>query len=156
MPDIKRILVPTDFSETADVALDYALFLAQALGATVSVAHVFDDPFEAAYASEQYVPMPAAIREEILANVRNRLAARVARSGRRGMTSEILSGPAARAIVDRARDADLVVMGTHVRHGMAHLLMGSVAERVVRTAPCPVLTVRGPSTDRAAKTEPAA
>ena len=141
MTNITRILVATDFSEPADAALDYALYLAQALGATVSLAHVFDDPFEAAYASEQYVPMPQAMREEILARVRDRLATRAARGGG-AMTSEILTGPAAKAIVDRARDADLIVMGTHGRHGMAHLLMGSVAERVVRTAPCPVLTVR--------------
>jgi nucleotide-binding universal stress UspA family protein len=143
MTNIKRILVPTDFSEPADEALDHALFLAQALGATISLAHVFQDPYAAAFVSEQYVPMPAALREEALDEVRHHLAARVARSGRRDMTTEILSGPAAQAIVERGRDADLIVMGTHGRHGMAHLLMGSVAERVVRLAPCPVLTVRG-------------
>ena len=148
MTTIKRILVPTDFSEPADQALDYALQLAAALNATVSIAHVLDDPFERTLYSEQYVPMPDAVREEILSYVRERLAARVARSGRHDVTSEILSGPPAQAIVNRARDADLIVMGTHGRHGMAHLLMGSVAERVVRSAPCPVLTVRDTSTDR--------
>ena len=151
MTTIKRILVPTDFSEPADEALDYALQLAQALGATVSLAHVLDDPFERTLYSEQYVPMPEAMREEMLAYVRTRLAARVARSGRPDVNSEILTGPTAQAIAQRARDADLVVMGTHGRHGLAHLLMGSVAERVVRTAPCPVLTVRGASAGHATK-----
>ena len=151
MTTITRILVPTDFSEPADKALDYALQLSQALGATVSIAHVLDDPFERTLYSEQYVPMPDTMREEILAYVRQRLAARVARSGRRDVTSEILTGPTAKAIVDRARDADLIVMGTHGRHGMAHLLMGSVAERVVRTAPCPVMTVRDTAADTATR-----
>ena len=151
MTTIKRILVPTDFSEPADEALDYALQLAHALGATVSLAHVLDDPFERTLYSEQYVPMPDAMREEILTYVRTRLAARVARSGQPDVNSEILTGPIAQAIAQRARDADLVVMGTHGRHGIAHLLMGSVAERVVRTAPCPVLTVHGGSIGHATK-----
>ena len=59
-------------------------------------------------------------------------------------TTEIIAGTAAKAIAEYARDRgmDLIVMGTHGRSGVAHVLMGSVAERVVRTAPCPVLTVR--------------
>jgi nucleotide-binding universal stress UspA family protein len=147
----ERILVPTDFSEPADEALDYALNLARALGATVSLAHVFTDPYEQARYSEQYVPMPEAIRAEILADIHQRLAVRAARTGQPGATAEILTGPTARAIVDCAQrqGAHLIVMGTHGRHGVAHVLMGSVAERVVRTAPCPVLTVRGASADRA-------
>lgn len=153
MNTITRILVPTDFSEPADEALDYALGLGKSLGATVSLVHVFDDPFERTLYSEQYVPMPAEIRDEILANVQQQLAERAARSGRSDVTSAILSGPPAQAIVDSAREqkADLIVMGTHGRHGVAHLLMGSVAERVVRTATCPVLTVRGAAAARASK-----
>ena len=153
MTPITRILVPTDFSEPADQALDYALALATSVGATISLVHVFDDPFERTLYSEQYVPMPAEIRDEILGNVRRHLAERVSRCGRPDVTSAILTGPTAQAIVDRARDqkADLIVMGTHGRHGVAHLLMGSVAERVVRTAACPVLTVRGTVAARGTK-----
>ena len=153
MTTIKRVLVPTDFSEPADEALDYALHLAQGVGATVSIVHVFEDPYERTLYSEQYVPMPEQIRQEILANVTTRLQERVARTGRSDVTSAILTGPAAQAIVDCARDQqiDLIVMGTHGRHGVAHLLLGSVAERVVRTAPCPVLTVRRSSTIRGEK-----
>jgi nucleotide-binding universal stress UspA family protein len=153
MTTITRILVPTDFSEPADRALDYALDLAAAVGASVSIAHVFDDPYERTLYSEQYVPMPEAIRQEILASVTARLEERVARSHRPGVTSVILMGPTAQAIVDCAREqqCDLIVMGTHGRHGVAHLLLGSVAERVVRTAGCPVLTVRGTSATRGEK-----
>jgi nucleotide-binding universal stress UspA family protein len=153
MNTITRILVPTDFSEAADQALTYALELGKAFGATVSLVHVFDDPFERTLYSEQYVPMPAEIRDEILTSVRQHLAERVSRAGRPDVSSTILTGLAAQAIVDHAREqkADLIVMGTHGRHGVAHLLMGSVAERVVRTAACPVLTVRGESPARGAK-----
>ena len=75
------------------------------------------------------------------------LAARAAAAGRKDLPSEVLTGSPARTIVDAARQhqCDLIVMGTHGRHGMAHLLLGSVAERVVRTAACPVLVVRRPS-----------
>lgn len=144
---IRRILVPTDFSQPADEALDYAFDLAQAVGATVSLAHVLDEPFEGTIYSEHYAPMSAEVREALLADIRRRLADRAARGGRSDVTSSILTGPTAPAIVDNARHQkiDLIVMGTHGSHETAHLLMGSVAERVLRTAACPVLTVRGAS-----------
>lgn len=143
MATFSRILVPTDFSEPADEALNYALGLAQALGATVSLVHAVNDPFD--------VPTPPEIRHQILSDIRRRLGDRVAQSGRADVSSVIRTGPTARAIVACAREqkADLIVMGTHGRHGMAHLLMGSVAERVVRTAECPVLTVRRMATPQA-------
>lgn len=145
MADIKRILVPTDFSEPADAALTYALALAAKLGATVSLVHVFDDP--AGIHSGEYVPMPADMRAEILADLRRRLAEVAVKRGHSELNPQVLVGPTARSIVEGARDskADLIVMGTHGRHGMAHLLLGSVAERVVRTAACPVLTVPPPA-----------
>ena len=131
MADIKRILVPTDFSEPADAALTYALELASRLGAEVSLVHVFDDP-SGIYAGE-YVPMPAEMRGEVLAGLRRRLADVGASHGHPALASEVLIGPTARSIVEGARNAqaDLIVMGTHGRHGMAHLFLGSVAERVV-------------------------
>jgi nucleotide-binding universal stress UspA family protein len=144
MPDIKRILVPTDFSAPADAALTYALGLASQLGATVSLVHVFDDAM--GVHSGGYVPIPPGLQGEIVADLRRRLAEVAARRGHSELNPQVLIGPVARAIVDGAREsqADLIVMGTHGRHGMAHLLLGSVAERVVRTATCPVLTVRPP------------
>ncbi len=144
MTPITRILVPTDFSDCADFALNYALTLADKVGATVSLLHVFDDPYELRIYSEQYVPMPPEWRAGIIEDIRRQLAERVATSGRKDVTTEILTGTAAKAIVEgaRAQHCDLIVMGTHGRHGVAHMLLGSVAERVIRTAHCPVLVVR--------------
>ncbi len=141
---IASILVPTDFSETADEALRYAAALAQPLGARVSLVHVFDDPFAQRVYFEEDVPIPAAMRAEVLAGIQRRFAERVPMVGRAGTTTSVICGAPASAIVNHARDnaIDLIVMGTHGRHGMAHLLLGSVAERVVRTASCPVLTIR--------------
>jgi nucleotide-binding universal stress UspA family protein len=147
MKPITHILVATDFSDSADEALTYALTLADQVGATARLVHVFDDPGAIGLYSDGYVPMPAETRAEILAEIRRQLAARAAAAGRKDLPSEVLTGSPARTIVDAARQhqCDLIVMGTHGRHGMAHLLLGSVAERVVRTAACPVLVVRRPS-----------
>ena len=147
MKPITHILVATDFSDSADEALTYALTLADQVGATARLVHVFDDPGAIGLYSEGYVPLPAETRAEILAEIRGQLTARAAATGRKDLPSEVLTGSPARTIVDAARQhqCDLIVMGTHGRHGMAHLLLGSVAERVVRTAACPVLVVRRPS-----------
>lgn len=142
MGHIDRILVPTDFSASADVALTYALDLAAMVGATVSMVHVFDDSSE--LHSGPYVAVPRPMRAEILADLRRQLVEVTEKRGHSELNPEVLVAPIARAIVEHARDsnANLIVMGTHGRHAVAHLLLGSVAERVVRTATCPVLTVR--------------
>ena len=152
MTNITRILVPTDFSEPADAALDYAVDLSKTLGAQISLVHVVDEISDATLSFDLYMPLSAEARDEVLSTVRRRLAERVERSGRPDVTSDVLVGGTARAIVDAARShhADLIVMGTHGRLGVAHLLLGSVAERVVRTAECPVLTVRAAPALRAA------
>ena len=149
-PAISRILVPTDFSASADAALAYALKLADQVGAPVRLVHVFEDPDALSMYSEVYVPMPPELRAEILADMRRQLTARVTASGHSNITTDVLTGAAAQTIVEGATEehCDLIVMGTHGRHGMAHLLMGSVAERVVRTAVCPVLVVPSPATKR--------
>ena len=146
MTNITRILVPTDFSEPADAALDYAVDLSKTLGAQISLVHVFDEITDATLSFDLYMPLSAEARDEVLSTVRRRLAERVERSGRPDVTSDVLVGGTARAIVDAARShhADLIVMGTHGHGAVMHALMGNVAERTVRTAPCPVLTVREP------------
>lgn len=143
MTPITRILVPTDFSDTADAALAYALSLADQVGAVVRLVHVFEDPDAVSLYSHAYVPMPAEMRAEILADVQRQLTTRAAASGHKKITTEVLTGPAAQTIVECAieQQSDVIVMGTRGRHGVAHLLMGSVAERVLRTAACPVLVV---------------
>jgi nucleotide-binding universal stress UspA family protein len=147
MPQITRILVPTDFSATADAALDYAFGLAAKFGASVQLLHVVDDPFVfEGMSAEAYISEAPRLRAAMLDDARERLRHRVARGGAVAVETEVLFGHGARTIAEYAaeRGVDLIVMGTHGRTGFAHLMVGSVAERVVRTAPCPVLTVRHP------------
>jgi nucleotide-binding universal stress UspA family protein len=154
-PAVKQILVPTDFSETADAALDYAFLLAQRLGASVQLLHVLEDPFVTdGLTAEAYITEAPAVRSAMLSEAQTRLSHRAApprsesASGNSAepvrVDTEVLFGHGARTIAEYAghRGVDLIVMGTHGRTGVAHLLLGSVAERLVRTAPCPVLTVR--------------
>ena len=141
-----RILVPTDFSPPSDAALEYARAVASRFGASLHLLHVVDDPYRAAYATEVYVPELEGLRDVLLANavaeLKNRLQVSDVRE-LRATTAAVIGMPSS-SIVEYAglHDIDLIIMGTHGRGGMSHLLMGSVAERVVRTAPCPVLTVR--------------
>jgi nucleotide-binding universal stress UspA family protein len=147
MTRITRILVPTDFSATSDEALAYARTLAGQFGASLHLLHAFDDPFTStAFASEMFSTLPLSLREEQITDARRRLDDRLPadQKARFSGTAEIVSGQPAKVIVDYAAaiQADLIVMGTHGRSGVAHLLLGSVAERVVRGAPAPVLTIR--------------
>lgn len=143
---IRRILVPTDFSATSDAAFDYALLLAERLGASVLLLHVLDDPFLTdGLVPDAYLSEAPAVRTAMLRNAQDRLAHRAATVPPAiPVEREVLFGNGAATIAEyaEARDVDVIVMGTHGRAGVAHLLMGSVAERLVRTAPCPVLTVR--------------
>ncbi|MBI3048100.1 MAG: universal stress protein [Acidobacteria bacterium] len=143
-----RILVPTDFSEPSDAALDCARLLQLRFGASIRLLHVLEDQLlEGPFGSEAFVAAPPETRAARLREARERLSHRVPaadyESGR--TTSEILFGPTANTISHYAADNgfDLIVMSTHGRTGLAHLLMGSVAERVVRSASCPVITTRG-------------
>jgi len=142
-----RILVPTDFSTHAESALGYATALAKQSGASVEVLHVLDEPFmPATWSAEVYLPDLPELREQLAADADARLAdyrERIHKDGIPILTTT-RSGRPAEVIVAyaKAAGADLIVMGTHGRSGLSHLFMGSVAERVIRTAPCPVLTVR--------------
>ena len=146
-PSLNRSLVPTDFSETADAALEYAKQLATKMGASVHLLHVFTDPYAvAACAPEVCAAVPAEARARALDEARERLFERLDGSEEQRFrgTRGIVRGLTAPQIVAYAvnQDIDLIVMGTHGRRGIAHLLLGSVAEHVVRIATCPVLTVR--------------
>lgn len=137
----KRIMCPVDFSEFSESAVGYASTLAQEAGAKLYLVHVDESqvPYDAGFAG--YIPPmdPEAIKEK-LAEVRATVP---------GVETEhvMLTGRAADALVDFANDhdIDLIVMGTHGRTGVARLVMGSIAEAVVRQAACPVLTVKLPS-----------
>jgi len=143
-----RILVPTDFSPPSNAALEYAKAVATRFGGSLHLLHVADDPYRAALAAEVYVPEVEGLRDEIVASALSRLKQQLTAADATALhaTTAAIIGTPAWTIVEyaTAHDIDLIVMGTHGRGGMAHLLMGSVAEHVLRTAPCPVLTVRHP------------
>ena len=145
-----RILVPTDFSEPSDAALEYARTVATKFGGTLHLLHVIEDPYRATYAAEVYVPELAGLRDDLVADAKARMDASLSPTdySMLGATADALIGTPAWTIVEYAKgqDMDLIVMGTHGRGGVSHLLMGSVAEKVVRTATCPVLTTRGGET----------
>ena len=109
---------------------------------------MLDDPFVSeGMAAEAYISEAPVLRSEMLQDAREKLSHRAVQHTQPvSVTTEVLFGHGARTIAEYAaeRGVDLIVMGTHGRTGVAHLLLGSVAERLVRTAPCPVLTVRHP------------
>jgi nucleotide-binding universal stress UspA family protein len=141
---LKRILVPTDFSDPSQEALTTAMAFARMFGATLDLVHV---AVEIAY------PLPPPIDvaslpidiDSVLERAAAGLAAEEARAREAGVICEsaTLVGRADQEIVTRARDtaADLIVMGTHGRSGLAHVLLGSNAARVIQHSPCPVLIV---------------
>lgn len=143
----KRILVPTDFSDPSDAALDYARVLAGQFGATIQLLHVVEPPFEAgAFSNEVYLGNIPGMCDTLIREAQAHVASRVrpADVARYGLRTEIITGQSAATILEYAlhHRVELIVMGTHGRTGMAHLFMGSVAEHVVRKAVCPVMTVR--------------
>ena len=145
---ITNILVPVDFSPHAEHAFTYATTLAERFGAKLVLLYVVDDSFATGgWSSEIYVPNVPELMENLIADADRRLATLKASAAALGLTAEtaVIRGRPAHAIVEHAQNGgfDLIVMGTHGRTGMAHVVMGSVAERVLRKAPCPVLTVRG-------------
>lgn len=154
---ITRILVPVDFSSHSDRAFRYALRLASRFGASVDLLHVVDNPFASGTMTpEVYVPNLPEMLDSLLQEAEKGLAAlKSAAAGERlRVGTRVLTGQPAHTIVEHARTGgfDLIVMGTHGRTGFSHLFVGSVAERVVRRAPCPVLTVRD-TTSRAEEAE---
>lgn len=152
MNPIARILVPTDFSDTAAPAIEYALQLAQRVGASVLLLHVYEIPISYPEGHGYSAEMMRALEEGANATLTGALTRwkERARAIAGDLTpvsinGKVLTGPTAFSITEEARlgNYDLIVMGTHGRTGLARWMIGSVAERVVRTAGCPVLTVRG-------------
>jgi nucleotide-binding universal stress UspA family protein len=141
----KRILCATDFSETAEAAWDISCELARLHRAQLTLVHVF---VELPLYSMAEVPGPAVAQvwDEQRAWVQRALDERVAAAGTTGLNVRPLlkTGTPASTIADTAAEEgnDLIVIGTHGRTGLNRLVIGSVAERVVRIAPCPVLTVK--------------
>jgi len=142
MPLVERILLATDFSDCAGRAQEYALFLARAWSAKLEILHVLE--FQPGMDPEYHVN--TLYLEDLRRDATRRLEEYVRRATGLGVAAtqrEVLGVPSLR-INEAAQEtnADLVVLGTHGRTGLEHILLGSTAERVVRGAPCPVLTVR--------------
>lgn len=146
MMTVATILVPVDFSEYSARALDCAKTLAEKFGASLHVLTVVPDPFVLPDPGPWYVPLPERYGEGLRQDAESHVHDMITPAERTTLRAEsaVAFGDPYREILEYAKRAsiDLIVMGTHGRGGMAHALMGSVAERVVRTAPCPVLTVR--------------
>jgi nucleotide-binding universal stress UspA family protein len=146
MPRVRRILHATDFSRASTPALRAAISMAKANRARLTVAYVMAPP-SLALPGEGYVS-PAlyeSLESSARAQAQKRLDAVVARARAAGVraTGLLLEGVPHERIARAARKADLLVIGTHGRSGLAKLFLGSVASRLVTLAPCPVLTVRG-------------
>lgn len=137
-------LVGIDFSPGSDRALEFALALAGRVGASLHLLHVVQDPVLAMPWSEDRVFDVARLRDAVVSDAERRLTAMAAARPDFAITVEALVGAPAETIVRTAADrgADLIVVGTQGRHGVSRVFMGSVAERVVRLATCPVLTIR--------------
>jgi len=151
---IKTILVPLDFSRHSLGALDYAVEFAAPFAAEVVVLHVVE-PVAYATPADLYAGMATQLGNllaEQRRSAREQLDALVAKYAKSGvqLRTQLRDGVAYSEIVDNAQKlkASLIIQSTHGRTGLAHVLLGSVAERVVRTAECPVLTIR--TTGRAA------
>ena len=147
MVRLRKVLFPTDLSEPAEAGWTHALVFAKEFGAEIVLLHVVAEPprlaeaYEMGFTPDRFVQ---AVSEE----ARRLMADMIAKAAdwKVPITPQVRRGVEFREIIEAARDheADLIVMGTHGRTGLAHALLGSVAEKVVRKAPCPVLTVKHP------------
>lgn len=146
MNAIQQILVATDFSETSETALRYATSLAEAFHARLEVLHVVEEPFGYVASTHGYIPEVDAFRETLNKAAREQLSNVLTPEEVQRFQARLSlrTGTPYVEIVRFAKDhaVDLIVVGTHGRGSVWHALLGSVAERVVRNAHCPVLTVR--------------
>jgi nucleotide-binding universal stress UspA family protein/mono/diheme cytochrome c family protein len=152
-PDIKRILVPLDFTVNSNRALDYAHGLARKFEASLHLVHVCEVPSMMTGSLDAYVVVYSDWSRRLGEDAEAQLVREKTALADVKVTTEVLFGPPAFSIIDaaQANESDLIVMGTHGHGAVMHMVMGSVAERVVRGAPCPVLTVREPREREVAK-----
>ena len=140
----RKILVPLDFSKHSDAALDLAIELARERGGEIHLLHAYELP--AAVTMAYGVAVPQSVWDGIQESAQERLDQALARvqAARVAGVTHFTTGPAPDAITAAAASlkANLIVMGTRGLTGLKHVLLGSVAERVLRTAACPILTVK--------------
>jgi nucleotide-binding universal stress UspA family protein len=146
---LNRILVATDFGSASETALNYGRAIGAALGGALHVLHVTENVYLAASSGYGQAYVPPEVQRDIERAAKEQTEALLTQEDRDTLQAQAVTvtfnTPAA-AIVEyaRANAVDLIIVGTHGRGAFSHLFMGSVAERVVRTATCPVLTVRNP------------
>ncbi len=144
---IGKVMCAVDFSENSEYALRYAVRFAQAFDAELKLLHVVELPFLPSY-SLTGVPDLSIPTDEIEAGARQKMEELVAkwRPQYPKLEGAVRTGTAFVEIIAYAREqeSDLIVVGTHGRTGLRHMLIGSVAEKIVRKAPCPVLSVKHP------------
>jgi nucleotide-binding universal stress UspA family protein len=151
VPNFNKILAPTDFSDDSNLALSYAMTLAQKFSSEIIVVHV-DQPLAPVMVSELNPGVDVSTMNRIAEEQRllalkelDETTGRLREGGVKARGLMRVGAPFLEIInAAQSESADLIVMGTHGRTGLVHVLMGSVAERVVNKAPCPVLTVRHP------------
>jgi nucleotide-binding universal stress UspA family protein len=144
MVEIRRILCPVDLSDVSRHTIDHAILIARRYDATITALHVCN-PLAVSSADFTLagIAVPPALTDEDVKGVRERVLACFASAGPLDVEVVVESGPPANRILARAGalPADLIVIGTHGTGGFEHLVLGSVAEKVLRRAVCPVLTV---------------
>lgn len=154
----KRILVATDFSPAACAAIEYGCLAASAFEATLDVVHVVSDPLEQAPTLADSYSLPADFNKHLESAVRRQATEALAKTCGTKPAVEVVirHGDPIKEILSVAieRKADLVVLGRHGHRFLERMLMGSVAERVVRESPCPVLTVHAFDADSAPSSHP--
>ena len=151
VPTFSKILAPTDFSDDANLALSYAIEVAQKFSAEIVVLHV-DQPLAPVMVGELSPSLDVGVMSRIAEEQRllamrelDKTTARLRESGLKASSLLRVGAPFLEIIHTAQTEAvDLIVMATHGRSGLAHVLMGSVAERVVNKAHCAVLTIRHP------------
>jgi universal stress protein A len=152
MSHIKKILVPVDFSDCSRSALDHAELFGRKFGASITVLHVWAPPgSKIPSISLQNYDFPDRVNQSLEAYVRREATMEMRdflrdfdRDNSLNVRCQLVSGQPPERIVSVAKDGayDLIIMGTHGRSGLAHLFIGSVTEKVLRQAPCPVLAIR--------------
>ena len=154
MIDIKRVLAPTDFSSHSEKAVRFACSLAEQFGAELHLVHVLSEIIPAGPDPLLMPVMPPQFYEESEERAKETLKTLLQPAWGKpaSVTTAVRWGSPVEAIVDYSKEQaiDLIVIATHGRTGLSHVLLGSVAERIVREAPCPVLTLR--DSHRAAST----
>jgi nucleotide-binding universal stress UspA family protein len=147
---IQRILVPSDFTETSDRALDFAIELARKFDASITVVHVYQIP-AMGFADGGYIA-GAEVASQLSTAGQKRLDGVVDSKKTSGvpMSAILREGVAWEEVnaVAKEIDANLIVIGTHGRRGLARALLGSVAENVIRTSTIPVLVIHGPRDEK--------